>query len=88
MTTTARTPGPWSYQYRPYTSQDGYEIPAFEVHREEQVRDTNEGRPREEQDASARLVAATQEIYQALDRLFNIMHDYPSSFSAATGEGA
>ena len=79
MTTTSRTPGPWVYQYSPYTSQDGHEIPAFEVHGEEKVCDTNEDRPVEEQEANARLIAAAPELYDALEYFFNIMHDYESS---------
>lgn len=55
MTMAFRTPGPWVYQYNPYTSQDGKEIPAFEVYGEEKVCDTNEDRPCEEQEANARL---------------------------------
>jgi hypothetical protein len=79
MTTTARTPGPWTYQHHPYTSQDGHEIPAFEVHGEEKVCDTNESRPVEEQEANARLIAASPELHDALQHFFNIMHDYESS---------
>ena len=46
MTKAAHTPGPWTYQYSPYTSQDEQEIPAFEVHGDEyKVCDTNEDRP-------------------------------------------
>jgi hypothetical protein len=59
MTNAAHTPGPWTYEYNPYTSQDGKEIPAFEVYGEEgeKVCDTNENRPSEEQEANARLIA-------------------------------
>jgi hypothetical protein len=62
MTTAAHTPGPWVYEYSPYTSQDGKEIPAFEVHGEEKVCDTNEDRPSEEQEANARLIASAPEL--------------------------
>jgi hypothetical protein len=81
MTMGIRTPGPWVYQYNPYTSQEGKEIPAFEVHGEEKVCDTNEDRPCEEQEANARLIAASPELYDALENFFNIMHDYESSLS-------
>ncbi len=66
MTTAAHTPGPWIYAYSPYTSQDGKEIPAFEVHGEEKVCDTNENRPGEEQEANARLIATAPELLEAL----------------------
>ena len=67
MTSAAHTPGPWTYQYSPYTSQDGREIPAFEVHAEEKVCDTNENRPIEEQEANARLIAAVPDMLKALE---------------------
>jgi hypothetical protein len=79
MKKTARTPGPWTYQYNPYTSQDGKEIPAFEVHGDEKVCDTIEDRPSEEQEANARLIAAAPELLEALEYFLNIMHDYESS---------
>jgi hypothetical protein len=63
----------------PWKAQDGHEIPAFEVHGAEKVCDTNENRPVEEQEANARLVAASPELYDALEHFFNIMHDYESS---------
>ena len=69
MTNSAHTPGPWVYQYSPYTSQDGHEIPAFEVHGEDKVCDTNENQPSEEQEANARLIAAAPELLDALDCL-------------------
>ena len=79
MTTTARTPGPWTYQYSPWSAQDGSDIPAFEVHGEVKVCDTDENRPVEEQEANARLIAASLELYDALEYFFNIMHDHESS---------
>jgi hypothetical protein len=79
MTKTARTPGPWIFQYSPWRAQDGSDIPAFEVHGEEKVCDTDENRPVEEQEANARLIAAAPEMYDALEHFFNIMHDYESS---------
>jgi hypothetical protein len=69
MTNAAHTPGPWTYQYSPYTSQDGKEIPAFEVHGAEKVCDTNEDRPIEEQEANALLIAAAPEVLEAAERV-------------------
>jgi hypothetical protein len=79
MTITARTPGPWIYEYSPWKAQDGSKIPAFEVHGAEKVCDINESRPVEEQEANARLIAASPDLYDALEHFFNIMHDYESS---------
>ena len=79
MIGTTHTPGPWTYEYSPYTAQDGAEIPAFEVHGDEKVCDTNENRPFAEQEANARLIAAAPALRDALEYFFNIMHDYPSS---------
>jgi hypothetical protein len=73
------TPGPWTYQYNPYTSQDGCEIPAWEVHGDEKVCDTNEDRPAEEQEANARMIAATWGLLELLYEGFNITHDWQSS---------
>lgn len=69
MTNAAHTPGPWTYQYSPYTSQDGKEIPAFEVNGVEKVCDTNEDRPSEEQEANARLIAAAPELLAAAKKV-------------------
>jgi hypothetical protein len=69
MTTAAHTPGPWTYEYSPYLSQDDKEIPAFEIHGEEKVCDTNEDRPREEQEANARLIAGAPELLTAAQLL-------------------
>ena len=79
MTTSARTPGPWIYEYSPWRAQDGSEIPAFEIYGEEKVCDTDENRPSEEQEANACLIASAPELYDALLYFFNIMHDYESS---------
>ena len=76
------TPGPWTYCYSPYTANDGAdftEIPAYEVHGEEKVCDTNEDRPEEEQVANARLLAAAWDLLMLLDEGFNITHDIEST---------
>src|SRR5271156_3480565 len=68
MTTTQHTPGPWTYTYAPYTTQDGKELPAFEIHGEgEKVCDTVEDQPIEAQEGNARLIAAAPELLEALE---------------------
>jgi hypothetical protein len=70
MTKVTHTPGPWTYQYSPYTSQDGHEIPAFEVHSDSvKVCDTNEDRPPIEQEANARLIAAAPDLLEAAEKV-------------------
>jgi len=73
------TAGPWSYDYSPYTSLDGTDIPAYEVQGAEKVCDTNKNRPIEEQEANARLIAAAPDLYELLREGFNITHDWESS---------
>ena len=74
------SPAPWIYDYSPYTSQDGAEIPAFEIHcPDHKVAETNEDRPSAEQEANARLISAAPELFAALEYFFNIMHDYECS---------
>jgi hypothetical protein len=65
---------PWSYQYSPYTAQDGHEIPAFEVLDDtgEKVFDTNENTPSETQETAARLAAAAPELLDHLSELCRI----------------
>jgi hypothetical protein len=65
MTRSAYTSGPWTYEYNPYTSHDDREIPAFQVHGEHKVCETNEDRPPEEQEANARLIAAAPSLLNA-----------------------
>lgn len=65
----ALTPGPWAYEYSPYTSQDDKEIPAFEIHGTEKVGDTNEGRPRDEQEANARLIASAPDLLESAQKV-------------------
>ena len=67
MSQTQHTQGPWIYEYSPYTSQDGDEIPAFEIFGSEKVCDTNEDRPEHEQEANARLIAAAPDLLGALE---------------------
>jgi hypothetical protein len=69
MTKLTHTPGPWTYCYSPYTAQDGHEIPAFEVHGDEKVCDTNEDRPAGEQEANARLIAAAPDLLEAAEKV-------------------
>jgi hypothetical protein len=71
MTQTAQhTPAPWTYAYAPWVTQDGIELPAFEIHGEgEKVCDTVEDQPIEAQEANARLIAATPELLDALQDL-------------------
>lgn len=71
MTSATHSPGPWIYDYSPYTCcHNGEEIPAFEIHGDEaKICDTNENRPREEQEANARLIAASPELLEAAERV-------------------
>lgn len=69
MTAPRHTSGPWTYSYNPYLSQCDEEIPAFEVHGEEKVCDTNESRPREEQEANAMLIAAAPDLLEAAEQV-------------------
>jgi hypothetical protein len=82
--------------YSPYLSQDDKEIPAFEIHGEEKVCDTNENRPREEQEANARLIAAAPELLAAarlvIERwssgdLADAVRQLDAAVIAATAEG-
>lgn len=81
MTQTKHSPEPWSYEYNPYTGQDGSEIPAFQVIDADgnKVFDTNENTPAEMQEANACLGGAAPELLDALTYFFNIMHDHQSS---------
>ena len=70
------TPGPWTYQYSPYTTQDGKDIPAFEIHGEgEKVCDTVEDQPIEAQEANARLIVAAPELLEALQQCERLMRE-------------
>jgi hypothetical protein len=69
MTTSRYKPGPWTYQYNPYLSRFDEEIPAFEIYGEEKVCDTNEDRPREEQEANAMLIAAAPDLLEAAEQV-------------------
>ena len=67
MTKTQHTAGPWECTYSPYTSQDGEEIPAFEIIGDEKICDTNENQPRDEQQANAWLIAGAPDLLDALE---------------------
>jgi len=58
-----------SYDYSPYQSQQGGDIPAFEIFNEEgeKVADTNENQPCEDQEAIAALFAASPEMLRVLE---------------------
>jgi hypothetical protein len=76
MTKVTHTPGPWTYQYSPYTAQDGREIPAFEVHGDDvKVCDTNEDRPVAEQEANARLIADAPELLGLIKQIARMTMD-------------
>lgn len=57
-----------TYDYSPYTSQEGAEIPAFELFNEQgdTVAETNENLPSEEQEQLARIFAASPEMLRVL----------------------
>lgn len=57
-----------TYDYSPYVSQEGEEIPAFELLNEQgdTVAETNENRPSEEQEQLARMFAASPEMLRVL----------------------
>lgn len=57
-----------TYEYSPYTSQSGEEIPAFEIFDAEYqtVAETNENLTTEEQETLARLFAASPEMLRVL----------------------
>ncbi len=58
-----------TYEYSPYTSQSGEEIPAFEIFDAEYqtVAETNENLTTEEQETLARLFAASPEMLRVLE---------------------
>ena len=73
---------PWTYEYNPYTVQNGdaaaTELPAFEIFDAEQnkIFDTNEDMPPEIQEANARLASAAPELLAALITCANLLADY------------
>lgn len=77
MTNLNPTLGPWTYEYSPYTAQDGHEIPAYEIHGKEKVCDTNENRPEAEQRANAHLIAAAPELLAALRMALQALNTAP-----------
>ena len=68
MTAISVSPGPWTVTYSPYTLGDGTELPAFEVFADEKVCDLNEDMPIAVQEANARLIAASPDMLDALER--------------------
>lgn len=60
----------FTYEYSPYTGQDGEEIPAFEIFNEagEKVADTNENLPCEEQERIAMLFSASPALLDVLEQ--------------------
>lgn len=58
----------FTYEYSPYTSQSGEEIPAFEIFDADYqtVAETNENLTTEEQETYARLFAASPEMLRVL----------------------
>lgn len=77
MTHARHTPGPWLYEYNPYTSQDGREIPAFDIRADEKLFSTNEDLPPETQEANARLIAAAPEMLEALQLALRALNTAP-----------
>lgn len=76
-----------SYVYDPYTQISdteaaGHEIPCFRIYENgtDVIAETNEDLPEEIQERYARLFAAAPKLAHALEYLFNVMHDYESSF--------
>jgi hypothetical protein len=72
------SPLPWSYDYNPYTLQDGRELPAFEIFdaNYDRILETNEDSPAELQEANARLAAAAPSLRDALEECVRILADY------------
>lgn len=76
------SPGPWAYEYSPYTVQRGDEpgvdLPAFEVFDAEgnKLFDTNEDMPSDLQEASARIASTAPEMLAVLHRCAILLADY------------
>lgn len=81
------SPTPWSYDYNPYTLQDGRELAAFEICDAncDRIFETNEHLPYETQEANAQLAAAAPELRRALEDCLLILADYDE---ADNDEGA
>jgi hypothetical protein len=61
----------WTYDYLPYRTNQGKEIPCFEIVDREgrRVALTDEDTPAELQEADARLIAAAPDMKHALDHI-------------------
>jgi len=81
MTAQQYSPSPWSYEYNPYTSRSGAEIPAFEIFDADcnKVFDTNEDTPCDLQEANARIGAAAPRLLATLMTCTNLLADYEES---------
>ncbi len=87
MTAPVYSPGPWAYQYSPYTVQEasplgvGADIPAYEVFDAagNKVFDTNEDTPAELQEANARMGAAAPRLLASLVTSATLLADYDES---------
>ena len=60
---------PWSYEYSPYRTGDGTEVPAFEIRDAQgnKICDTNENLPVEEQECHAQLITASPALLEAAE---------------------
>jgi hypothetical protein len=86
----SHSPGPWGYEYNPYTLRRSgkepgealeTELPAYEVFDNDgnKVFDTNEDAPAEEQEANARLGSAAPRLLAALLECVRILADHEES---------
>jgi|SRR5665213_313538 len=69
--------GAWFHDYRPYIRQsdDDAEIPAFEIIDDggEKIAETNENRPRAEQERHAKIIAAAPDLFRMLEQLNDLL---------------
>ena len=90
MSTTQHSPGPWSYEYSPYTGRNpgthgtkkiGDDIPAYEILDADgnKVFDTNEDTPADLQEANACLASAAPKLLASLVTCANLLADYDES---------
>lgn len=68
----------WSYDYSPYFTREGEEIPAFEIFDADgnKLFDTNEDSPCAEQEANAALAAAAPILRAALAECLRLLADF------------
>jgi hypothetical protein len=65
----------WFYEYEPYTSQEGQEIPNYTIYSLEENPEhevvcwTNENAPQAMQEANACLIVASNSLLEALEKL-------------------